>query len=71
MSEPTSNWVAVKQAQAPLCDCGHTAGQHYNARSGRLFRNMPCHHLGAHDMRCTCRNYKARLADGRRVVILC
>lgn len=62
-------FALVELEQAPLCDCGHGAGAHYNLRSKRVFRNMPCHKLGRHDMRCTCRNYSARLADGRKLVL--
>lgn len=54
-----------------LCSrCGHSALTHYNATESPNYthgrqdtrqkrpKNKPCHHLGKHDSRCQCRNFK-------------
>jgi hypothetical protein len=47
-----------------LCKCGHTEATHYNAkdpttRGGRDPKlRRPCHHLGKHDTRCGCKDFR-------------
>lgn len=47
--------TSQQERAGEICKCGHSGGSHYSARAGTV-RN-PCHHLGAHDTRCTCRDY--------------
>jgi hypothetical protein len=49
--------MADQQERAEqICKCGHDGASHYSVRAGTV-RN-PCHHMGKHDMRCGCRDFK-------------
>jgi hypothetical protein len=43
--------------KSPRCECGHAAAEHYNASAKA--KRAPCHHLGKHDTRCSCADYRA------------
>lgn len=64
--------VALKHSNATVGDvsvscsrCGHHRLDHYNSR--RAVGKKPCHHMGKHDMRCLCVDFKN--GDKKRTVI--